>query len=134
MAVFGAPISKGNDASSAVRSAIAIQRLVSELNRDTSARNWPRLGVGIGVNTGVVTAGNIGSPRRLDYTVIGDPVNVASRLADHAGSGQTLISEETARDLGPTPEFKLDRLAPLQVKGKSQALSVFSVDSGQDSR
>jgi len=134
MAVFGAPISKGNDASSAVRSAIAIQRLVSELNRDTSARNWPRLGVGIGVNTGVVTAGNIGSPRRLDYTVIGDPVNVASRLADHAGSGQTLISEETARDLGPAPEFKLDRLAPLQVKGKSQPLSVFSVDSGQDTR
>jgi class 3 adenylate cyclase len=94
-----------------------------------NARNWPRLGVGIGVNTGVVTAGNIGSPRRLDYTVIGDPVNVASRLADHAGSGQTLISEETARDLGPAPEFKLDRLAPLQVKGKSQPIPVFSVDS-----
>jgi adenylate cyclase len=134
MAVFGAPISKGNDAASAVRSASAIQRLVSEMNRDASARGWPRLGVGIGVNTGVVTAGNIGSPRRIDYTVIGDPVNVASRLMAHAGAGQTLISEETARDLGPAPEFKLDRLAPLQVKGKSQPLSVFSVDSGQDTR
>jgi len=132
MAVFGAPISKGNDAASAVRSAIAIQRLIGELNRDTAARGWPRLGVGIGVNTGVVTAGNIGSPRRLDYTVIGDPVNVASRLADHAGAGQTLISEETARDLGPAPEFKLNRLAPLQVKGKSQPVSLFSVDTGQD--
>lgn len=134
MAVFGAPISKGNDAASAVRSAIAIQRLIGELNRDTAARGWPRLGVGIGVNTGVVTAGNIGSPRRLDYTVIGDPVNVASRLMANAGAGQTLISEETARDLGPAPEFKLDRLAPLQVKGKSQPVAVFSVDSGQDTR
>jgi len=129
MAVFGAPISKGNDAARAVRSAVVIQRLVSEMNRDASARGWPCLGVGIGVNTGVVTAGNIGSARRIDYTVIGDPVNVASRLADHAVSGQTLISEETARELGSAPEFKLDRLAPLRVKGKSHLISVFSVDS-----
>jgi adenylate cyclase len=134
MAVFGAPISKGNDAASAVRSAIAIQRLVNEMNRDAAARGWPRLGVGIGVNTGVVTAGNIGSPRRIDYTVIGDPVNVASRLMTNARGGQTLISEDTARDLGPDPEFQLSRLAPLQVKGKSQPVSVFSVDSGQETR
>jgi len=134
MAVFGAPLSKGNDAASAVRSAIAIQRLVSEMNRDASARGWPRLGVGIGVNTGLVTAGNIGSPRRIDYTVIGDPVNVASRLMANARGGQTLISEDTARDLGRAPEFQLNRLAPLQVKGKSQPISVFSVDSGQDTR
>jgi len=134
MAVFGAPISKGNDAASAVRSAIAIQRLVNEMNRDASARGWPCLGVGIGVNTGVVTAGNIGSPRRIDYTVIGDPVNVASRLMANARAGQTLISEDTARDLGPAPEFQITHLAPLQVKGKSQPVSVFSVDSGQETR
>jgi adenylate cyclase len=134
MAVFGAPISKGNDAASAVRSAIAIQRLVSEMNRDASARGWPCLGVGIGVNTGVVTAGNIGSPRRIDYTVIGDPVNVASRLMANARAGQTLISEDTASDLGPAPAFQLNRLAPLQVKGKSHPISVFSVDSAQENR
>ena len=104
------------------------------MNRDAAARGWPRLGVGIGVNTGVVTAGNIGSPRRIDYTVIGDPVNVASRLMTNARGGQTLISEDTARDLGPDPEFQLSRLAPLQVKGKSQPVSVFSVDSGQETR
>lgn len=132
MAVFGAPISKGNDAASAVRSAIAIQLLVREMNRDAAARGWPSLGVGIGVNTGMVTAGNIGSPRRIDYTVIGDPVNVASRLMSNAGPGQTLISQDTATDLGPAPDFQLHRLAPLQVKGKSQPLSVFSVDVGQD--
>jgi len=133
MAVFGAPISKGNDAASAVRSAIAIQRLVRQMNRDAAARGWPPLGVGIGVNTGMVTAGNIGSPRRIDYTVIGDPVNVASRLMSNAGPGQTLISEDTASDLGAAPDFQLHRLAPLQVKGKSQPLSVFSVEGGQDS-
>lgn len=134
MAIFGAPLSKGNDAASAVRSAIAIQRLVGEMNRDASARGWPRLGVGIGVNTGMVTAGNIGSPRRIDYTVIGDPVNVAARLMANAGAGQTLISEDTARDLGADSAFTLYRLAPLQVKGKSQPVPVFSVDSEQETQ
>src|SRR6185437_8386218 len=66
MAVFGAPVSKGNDAENSVRAA--------------QAREWPPIRVGIGINTGIVTAGNIGSPRRIDYTVIGDTVNTASRL------------------------------------------------------
>ncbi|HET9167739.1 MAG TPA: adenylate/guanylate cyclase domain-containing protein, partial [Candidatus Angelobacter sp.] len=75
MAVFGAPISKGNDAAAAVNSAMQIQRLLVELNRDAAAREWPELRVGIGINTGNAIAGNIGSPRRLDYTVVGDAVN-----------------------------------------------------------
>ncbi|MGH9668492.1 MAG: adenylate/guanylate cyclase domain-containing protein, partial [Terriglobales bacterium] len=101
LAVFGAPISKGKDAANAVGAAIAIQKLVLELNRDSAARRWPELKVGIGVSTGIVTAGNIGSPRRLDYTVVGDTVNVASRLVSHAAGGQILITEATAADLGP---------------------------------
>ncbi len=96
MAVFGAPIPKSNDAENAVRSAIQIQQLLAEMNRDAGARGWPRLGVGIGINTGVVTAGNIGSPRRLDYTVVGDAVNLASRLMTSAAGAQILISGATA--------------------------------------
>jgi adenylate cyclase len=125
MAVFGAPISKGNDAAHCVNAAVQIQRLLIELNRDAAARKWPELRVGIGVNTGIVTAGNIGSPRRIDYTVIGDTVNTASRLMSNAAGGQILISQSTAEDLGDT--FDLQRLPPLMVKGRSEPVQVFNV-------
>ena len=125
MAVFGAPISKGNDAGNCVNAAIQIQRLLIELNRDAAARKWPELRVGIGINTGIVTAGNIGSLRRLDYTVIGDTVNIASRLASNAAAGQILISESTAIEVGE--QFSLNALPPLTVKGRTTPLDVFDV-------
>lgn len=126
MALFGAPLSKGNDAENAVRAAQAIQRLVIELNRDAAERRWPRLQVGIGINTGIVTAGNIGSPRRIDYTVIGDTVNTAARLMANAPGGMIMISQATASELSKG-KFNLRALDPLMVKGKSEPLSVFSV-------
>ena len=125
MAVFGAPITKGNDAANCVNAAIHIQRLLIELNRDAAARRWPELRVGIGINTGLATAGNIGSLRRLDYTVIGDTVNIASRLASNAAAGQILISDSTAMELGD--QFKLEALPPLMVKGRTTPLDVFDV-------
>jgi adenylate cyclase len=125
MAVFGAPISKGNDAANAVNSAIQIQRLLIELNRDAAARDWPELRVGIGINTGNAIAGNIGSPRRLDYTVVGDAVNTAQRLMTNAAGGQVLISESTAKKLGRN--FDLEQLPELKVKGRNEAVPVFSV-------
>ena len=125
LAIFGAPISKGKDAANAVGAAIAIQKLVLELNRDSAARRWPELKIGIGVSTGIVTAGNIGSPRRLDYTVVGDAVNVASRLVSHAAGGEILITQATVADLGDG--FDCAPMPPLLVKGKAQPLSVFLV-------
>jgi adenylate cyclase len=125
MALFGAPISKGNDAENAVRAALGIRDLLDDFNRDTGARNWPELRVGVGVNTGIVTAGNIGSPKRIDYTVIGDAVNVSSRLCSNAVAGQVLISESTGTEVGSV--FRLQPLAPLQLKGKSQSIPVFNV-------
>src|SRR5258708_28430912 len=96
MVLLGALKSKGNDTEKGVRAAIAIQRLMQQINRDAKARRWPELQVGIGINTGIVTVGNIGSKQRLDYTVIGDKVNIASRLMSHASPGQILISNPTA--------------------------------------
>jgi adenylate cyclase len=125
MAVFGAPISKGNDAKNAVNAAIQVQRLLIELNRDAAARKWPELRVGIGINTGTAVAGNIGSPKRLDYTVVGDTVNTAQRLMANATGGQILIAEPTAEKLGAS--FTLERLPELKVKGRSEAVPVFSV-------
>ncbi len=127
MAVFGAPVRKGNHAKNAVLAAQAIQRLVTELNRDCEERQWPEIRVGIGINTGFVTAGNIGSPRRIDYTVIGDTVNTASRLMSSAKSGKIIISEHTAAKLA-AHEFPLRALAPLRVKGKSKPVRCFSVE------
>jgi adenylate cyclase len=131
MAVFGAPISKGNDAANAVNSAVQIQRLLIELNRDAAARKWPELRVGIGINTGTAIAGNIGSPRRLDYTVVGDAVNTAQRLMTNANGGQVLISESTAKKLGKN--FDLERLPELKVKGRNEAVPVFRVEWAEKS-
>jgi adenylate cyclase len=97
------------------------------LNRDAPERQWPEFGVGIGINSGIVTAGNIGSPRRIDYTVIGDTVNTASRLMSNAPAGKIIISQATAADL-TDGKFVLTALSPLTVKGKSEPIPVFRVD------
>jgi adenylate cyclase len=125
MALFGAPISKPTDATNAVRAAVEIQRLMAELNRDCRARDWPELRVGIGITTGMVTAGNIGSMRRLDYTAVGDTVNVAHRLMAEATGGEILISESTARELDSS--FKVGARKPVMLKGKSVPVHVLSV-------
>ena len=132
MAVFGAPLSKGQDSANAVNAAIQIQRLLIELNRDAVARHWPELRVGIGINTGMVTAGNIGSPKRLDYTVVGDSVNTASRLMTNAAGQQILISHATAAELAD--RFDLEELPPLCVKGRIEPVHVFSVDWEENNR
>jgi len=126
MAVFGAPISKGNDAANAVESAIQIQRTMAEMNLDAAARQWPELSVGIGINTGVVTAGNIGSPRRLEYTVMGDSVNIASRLVTHAPAGEIFISQTTAAEL--EEKFSLVSLPALRLKGRKERVNLFRVE------
>jgi len=126
MVVFGAPIIKGGDATNCVQAAVRIQQLLVELNRDAAERQWPELRVGIGINTGIATAGNIGSPRRVDYTVVGDTVNTASRLMSNAAGGQILISQSTAEETGGV--FNLAVLPPLAVMGRAEPVRVFNVN------
>src|SRR5205085_6630840 len=99
MAVYGAPLPTGQDPRNAVESAAAMIRTIEALNAVRSARGEPRLGLGIGVATGAVVAGAIGSPKRMDYTVVGDPVNLASRLQQltKAYRAEIVICEETAQ-------------------------------------
>jgi adenylate cyclase len=126
MALWGAPLARGDDADRAVRAAIAMQRRVDWLNAEWGRQGRQTIAVGIGLNAGEVFAGNIGSAQRLEYTVLGDPVNTASRLCSRAGGGEVLLSETLYRRLAEPPPVRA--LDPMPLKGKAQAVQVFSVD------
>jgi adenylate cyclase len=125
MALWGAPIAHEDDADRAIRAAIKQQETLAQLNEKWAREGRQQLEIGIGINFGEVFAGNIGSDRRLEYTVIGDAVNTASRLCSKAGPGEILISEPFYRVLKDPPE--VEALEPLQLKGKSQAVAVYRV-------
>jgi adenylate cyclase len=125
MAVYGAPLPKPDDALRAAKTAIEMQRALAHLNREWANRGQQPLRMGVGVNTGTVTAGNIGSAKRMDYTVIGDAVNLASRLCANAAGGQILISESTYSLLnGGVPA---QRLEPIRVKGKQTPVELYEI-------
>jgi adenylate cyclase len=126
MALWGAPITRPDDADLAIRAAIEMQRVLDELNVKWTNEGRRRVEIGIGINFGEVFAGNIGSDRRLEYTVIGDAVNTASRLCAMAGPGEILITEPLYRVLTNPPG--VTTLEPLQLKGKALAIAVYRVN------
>ncbi len=125
MAQWGAPIGERDDCDRAMQAALDMMEELDRLNARWQAEGRPVLQIGIGLNVGDVFAGNIGSDRRLEYTVIGDPVNIASRLCGVAGPGEILLSDSFRTALGAPPP--LDPLPPMELKGKSQPLPVFRV-------
>jgi adenylate cyclase len=125
MAVYGAPLPKPDDALRATKTAVEMQRALANLNREWENRGQQRLLMGVGVNTGAVTAGNIGSAKRMDYTVIGDSVNLASRLCANAAGGQILIAESTYSQLHG--EIPAQRLEPIRVKGKETPVELYEI-------
>jgi adenylate cyclase len=125
MAQWGAPLGTEDDADRAMKSAIEMMEALDVLNARWEAAGRPRLEIGIGLNYGEAFAGNIGSERRLEFTVIGDTVNTANRLCSAADSGEILISDEMRRAL-TTPPTLVER-APMELRGKSQAVPVYRV-------
>ena len=124
MAIFGAPIAHSDDPIRAVRCALRIQERLKEVAVPNLAPD-SRLNVGIGINTGIVIAGTIGSERRMDYTVIGDEVNVAERFESHAGPGQILITKNTYEHLKGSVQAR--ELGPIEIKGKSEPVVAYEV-------
>jgi adenylate cyclase len=126
MAIWGAPLARPDDADRAVAAAIGMQRTLAARNRRRAAQGRQQLEVGIGVNLGEVFAGNIGSDRRLEYTVIGDAVNIAARLCAEAGPGEILIADALRAALSAPPP--LTALDPVALKGKAQPVPVHRID------
>lgn len=123
MAVFGAPVEKKNDPERAI---MAAQEMLRALKSMTETRTMERdLNIRIGINTGRVVAGNMGSPKRMDYTVIGDAVNTASRLETLAEPNQILIGEETYRRV--KGKFEIRKVGARKVKGKTAEIMVYEV-------
>ena len=110
----------------AARCAVDIQRRMSELGRDHP--EWG-IAIGIGINSGEVVMGAMGSESRMDYTILGDTVNLGARLCSHAGRGQILLSEPAYRRLGEPGKFRAERLEPIRVKGKAAPIPVLSVSA-----
>lgn len=123
MAIWGAPVRREDDAEAAVSAALRMQQLVKERNAAYPADQAVELGIGI--NGGVVIAGSLGNARRTEYTVIGDPVNVASRLCALAAGGEILVGESTAGRLSHLGS--LEPLPPARVKGKARPVPLFRV-------
>jgi adenylate cyclase len=108
----------------AVRCALEIQAKTDELGREHP--DWD-LDVGIGINMGEVIVGAMGSKDRMDFTVLGDHVNLAARLCAHAGPGQTLLAASAYEAIADDPEFIAEALAPIAVKGKREPVPIYQV-------
>jgi len=129
MAVFGAPDPLADHAERGLRCALAMQARQKELNWQMWNEGLSPLGVGIGLNTGTVIAGTVGGGGRLEYTVVGDAVNLAQRLQSNAQAGEVLA---TAATVGAAPRLPTSPLGPTQVKGRKEPVEVFRVTAPGD--
>jgi class 3 adenylate cyclase/HAMP domain-containing protein len=132
IALFGAPIAREDDTLRAVRAGLAIQAAVRELNEERSRRGESAVEVGIGINTGTAVAGNMGSSRRMNYTVVGESVNLTARLCSAAGPGEVLVSEATWQRV--RDRFIARELPAIRVKGLSYEVRVRAVEGERTAR
>ena len=127
MAVFGAPAANPDHALAAVRAALEIQDEIAELNLQKKMDGM-KIGVGVGINSGEMLSGNLGSQKRMEYTVIGDNVNIASRLTKVAKAGEILISKKTFDAIGDKEgELRFEPRGKAPVKGRRAHVTIYSV-------
>ncbi len=128
MAIFGAPVTQPNHATLACQSALDMLDALKKINNIQKSMGEPELDIGIGINTGEMTVGNIGSEKRFDYTVIGDAVNLGSRLEGLNKYFKTkiLISESTLKSVSGD-RFIYREIGPIRVKGREDAVRVYEL-------
>lgn len=124
LAIFGAPLSHGNDAANSVACAIEMQLAMEQVNEVNEASGLPEVRMGIGLNTGPVAVGNIGSEKRAKYGVVGSHVNLAARIESFTVAGQILVSDSTIAGVGPGLRIAGRR----EVKPKGVAAPIFIHD------
>ena len=125
MAFWGAPVPAQDHAACAVRAALGMARAVEQLNQEHRAQGLPEIGVGIGLNTGLMCVGDMGSNIRLSYTVIGDAVNLGSRLEGLCKTyGVAIIASESTHSMAPG--FVWQELDRVRVKGKAQTVNIYT--------
>jgi adenylate cyclase len=124
MVLWGAPVIHPDDPARAVRAALDMQAALVEFNRTRESEGAPPIHIGIGINTGELVAGYIGSTRTMSYSVIGDSVNTAARLCSAAKTGQVILAETTYEHV--KNDFELETLEPIRAKGKSKPLPIYN--------
>ena len=129
MVIWGAPVTHADDPKRAVRAALDMLKALTEFNRTGVEKGHPRIEVGIGINTGNLMAGYIGSSLTMSYSVIGDTVNTASRLCSSAQSGQILVSEQTWDQVKES--FVATSVGEIQAKGKFKPVNAWSVTASK---
>src|SRR5919201_170616 len=126
MAVFGAPDPVEDHAVRAITCALAMQARQASLKREADEDGRPHVTMGIGINTGRVVAGTVGGSGRLEYTVVGDAVNVAARLQSEAAAGEIVASEST---IAAASDVDVEPMGPRHVKGREGPVEVYRVVS-----
>ena len=126
LAFFGAPIPQEDHADRAILTGLMLQRLVGEWNAERDKAGLPAVRIRVGINSGPAVVGNVGTEKRVDYTVLGSAVNIASRLESGvAKPGQVVISQNTIdRTLG---SFETEALGEFALKGLQQKMPVYAV-------
>ncbi|WP_414551734.1 CHASE2 domain-containing protein [Anabaena sp. CCY 0017] len=125
LVMFGAPIRRADDSQRAIACAVAMQLAMQQVNAKNQQMDLPILEMGIGINTGEVVAGNIGSQKRAQYTIIGSHVNLAARIETYTVGGQILISENTCKDA----DIDLEIVGELQIepKGIKDPVTIYDI-------
>jgi len=125
MALFGAPVQSEQAARDGLKAAVLMQRQMRSLNQARLKNNAPPIEIGIGLHCGPAVVGNIGSADRVQYTAIGDTVNVASRLVNRAAASQIIVSEDIRAGIPGYQGF--DPLGEVELRGRAAKLNVYSV-------
>ena len=127
MAFWNAPLTDGNHAKNAVRTALQMMESLDEFNKEVVAEGVPAFGMGLGINTGVVVVGNMGSVQRFDYTCLGDSVNLASRLESQSKNYgvRIVLGPETAKQV--QDEYTVFEMDCIAVKGKKEGVKIFTL-------